>query len=390
MANQPRSGAARQQQQSRPQEDRPHGSAGGGGGRRPPPPPKDVESITSAITKAVDECGVDAISKLPAMQQLLKLSQGITALRAAMTDEFVESILMPLRGSPLGFLTDKDSKPEEKDKYPLSVVRECVIDAWLRGFQAVGNEMNIISGKFYGAKAGFERLVLEYPGLTELILEPGVPQPMGESVALVPFIASWKLNGHPMRMDCVKVGTVGEDGKVVGVGPDMRIPVKVNSGMGPDAIIGKAYRKVYFRIWARLKGGTFGLMEGDASETIDTQGEAAPVNERPSTKAGALRGMASAHQAKKASVPPPANDAPAQQVPTDVDPAKVLAELGAADPDWATGDSSLLEAIRGWTPLERLDAFEWASIRNDPTAKEDEIPERPEWTTFERQPGEEG
>lgn len=115
----------------------------------------------------------------------------------------------------------------------------------------------------------------------------------------------------------------------------------------------------------------------------------APTAVAGQSKATALKDMAAAHQQKKASVPPPANDAAAT---VDISPEKVIAELALVDGDWGTGEPALLAAVRDWTPGERALAFEWASAMNDPTntADDDDLPERPEWTRFERQPGEEG
>jgi hypothetical protein len=192
------------------------------------------------------------------------MAQGITKLRQLLTIDFVKENIMPLQGSPLGFLTDQD----KGGGYSPEVVRECSIEAMLRGIRVVGNEMNIISGRMYVAKGGAKRLVLEYPGLSNLQMDPGVPYMAGEKGALVPFSATWLLDGKEMKLVCEYVK---EGDKVT----DTRIPVKVNGGMGSDAIVGKAYRKMYVRIYDRLTGIV--LPDADVGDFITTEGMPAPA-----------------------------------------------------------------------------------------------------------------
>lgn len=222
-----------------------------------------IEKVSESIEAALSECGVDVIGKLPAFMQAVRMAQGISALRAALSDQFVQSVLMPLQGSKLGFLTDKD----KDGGYGLHVVRDCCIEAMLRGFNVVGNEFNIIAGGFYGAKAGWERKVGEYPGLTDLVHQPGVPQLVGDKGALVPYVLTWRLNGTPMALRCLQEKD----------GADLRIPIKVNAGMGSDAILGKAARKILFRAYQRINGSTLGASEGEVGdEAILTTAEPAP------------------------------------------------------------------------------------------------------------------
>ena len=224
-----------------------------------------IQKVSQAIELAIGECGVEAISNLPTFIRAVKMASGISALRAALTDQFVVSTLMPLQGSKLGFLTDKD----KDGGYGMAVVRDVAIEAMLRGFSIVGNEFNIIAGGFYGAKAGWERKVGEYPGLTDLVLQPGVPQGVGDKGSLVPYVASWRLDGKEMTLRCVQEKD----------GADLRIPIRVNAGMGADAVIGKATRKVLFRIYQRINGSTFGAVDGEVGDdAITTTGESVPTS----------------------------------------------------------------------------------------------------------------
>jgi hypothetical protein len=366
-----------------------------------------IEKVSQAIEAAVAECGIERISGLPAFMQAVKMAQGISALRAALTDQFVAQAIMPLQGSKLGFLTDKD----KEGGYGIHVVREASIEAMLRGFSVVGNEFNIIAGGFYGAKAGFARKVLEFPGLTDLVLEPGVPQLIADKGALVPYTATWRLDGKPMVMACEYT----KEGEKI---TDRRIPVKVNAGMGTDAVLGKAERKLFARIFQRLNGNTFGLVDGEVGdEPIVTTGEPAPSpvpegtpegkrvpvvrlsGKRGPAPAAAEPTPAPASETKatepKAADPKPEGGAipisrprrqPAQDLPLTW-PA-VQAVLALADPAWY-GEAQLT-TIMGWTPEQMRLAHEWARAFNDKSVEDKDLPARPHFTVLGRDPGQEG
>jgi hypothetical protein len=197
--------------------------------------PEKVEEIERIIA----EHGLSSISQLGQISMMLAMAQGLQKLDAALTPEIMQPI-MALQGSRLGFLTDKD----KEGGYGQAVVKRCVIEAFLRGVRPLQNEMNIIAGQFYGTREAFVRLLKELDGLTELRLNLGVPKGSNGG-AVVTCSATWKFKGKADAMDA-------------------EIPVKVNSGMGADAILGKAERKFRCRIYNRLTGSEF--PEGDAVE----------------------------------------------------------------------------------------------------------------------------
>jgi hypothetical protein len=221
---------------------------------------KAIDDATAEIERVLEKCAPAALAQMPAMRQAVTLAGGVQALRKALSDELVGRVFMPLQGSPLGFLTDKD----QNGGYPIATVRDCLIEGMIRGLQPVNNEINIISGRMYAAKNGVRRLVMHWPGLTDLRITPGVPQMAGDRGALIAMRATWKLNGTPMEL------YRGQTKSADGVIEDSRIAVRVNSGMGPDAIIGKAERKIFKAIHEILTNGTTTLEDGEA---IDTVGE---------------------------------------------------------------------------------------------------------------------
>lgn len=368
-----------------------------------------IEKVSEAIEAAITECGIRSIAKLPKFMQAIRMAQGIAAMRTALSDDFVRGTLMPLMGTTLGFLTDLDHDKDGR-RYGINVVRDCAIEAMLRGFNVVGNEFNVIAGRFYGTRAGFERQVLEFPGLANLVLQPGVPHLVADKGALVPFSASWTLHGEAMRIECQQT----KDGM------DLRIPVKVNSGMGPDAIIGKATRKMLYRIWSRINGASYGLVDGEiGDEPLVTTGEPAPSLPAPSPvpagtpegkriklgrgKAVAPRETEGAAAAAPAPAPRPLQPTPAAAVPASppassstvklpggdgsapVDLVELHETLAQVDDRWAgPGRRAMLER---WTEPERLTALLWAQLVLDDGPLELQS-KRPPHTVLERQPGE--
>lgn len=202
-------------------------------------------NVLSQFESIATECNLVAIQNRGHLERALKLSSGMQQLRELMTPDVVHHFCA-LQGSALGFRTDKD----RNGGYDGNTIKEAVIEATLRGVYPVGNEFNIISGRCYVTREGFTRLLREYPGLTDLEIDLGVPViKSGQNTgAIVPFKAKWKLDKRDMDMR-------GE------------IPVKVNGGMGSDAILGKADRKVKARIHNRISGTSFS--DGDADDVRD-------------------------------------------------------------------------------------------------------------------------
>lgn len=176
------------------------------------------------------------------------IAHSIEAIRGALTNEIMQDV-MRLQNSPLGFKTDKQG-----GGYPVETVRDCVTQALIRGLRITGNEFNIIAGNLYVTKEGCKRAVREFPGLTDLKYQPGVPKTQGDVGALVDCKASWKLDGVPDEMRCE--------------GP-YAIPVRINKGMGADAILGKAESKMFRRIYDRLTSSELSLPDPDENTEVE-------------------------------------------------------------------------------------------------------------------------
>lgn len=235
-----------------------------------------IEDTMIEIQRVADDTSIAKLHELPQTTRALRLMQGLRQLRTLFDGEILSGI-KELMDCNLGFRTDR--APGTRDKagnqvapYPDKVVRDCIIEGMLRGANIIGNELNIISARCYLTKEYYERLVREL--VSDLRVVEGVPQ-MCSGGALVPMRASWVFEGRPDSIDCVKTPE-----------EDHRIPVRVNAGMGTDAIIGKAYRKLYAKIHRRVTGSTW-LEEETRDSTMEIPTSDYVVHEEPATEATA-------------------------------------------------------------------------------------------------------
>lgn len=226
-----------------------------------------------AIEQACEQCNMSRLATLSPIRRTLALARGMQIIRNQLVGPVMKDI-MALANTPLGFLTDR--KPGQRDKhgkevspYSEAVIRDAVVEGMLRGASIIGNEMNVLVGRCYLTKQYFERAVREWPGLTDLAITEGVPtRATASRYVLVPMRASWRLNGVPHDLRCEHTSE-----------GDSRIAVIENEGMGVDAVLGKARRKFFARILARLTGSEWvsEQAELDTGETIDVEASTEPA-----------------------------------------------------------------------------------------------------------------
>ncbi len=182
------------------------------------------------------------------------MSTAISDLKQALTPEYMKPI-MSLQGQKLGFKTDQDAK----GGYPEEVVKSCLIDAVLIGLEPVGNQFNIISGNMYPTREGLTYLLNNIYGLSYEII-PQLPRINSDkSSAAIVMAISWTIGGEEKKRE-------------------IEIPVKMNSYMGTDAVIGKAHRKARMWLFNTLNGtdfsdGDVNDIEARKSATIDINHE---------------------------------------------------------------------------------------------------------------------
>lgn len=190
-----------------------------------------LDRTSQACSKQLIEAG-----KNEAVKALI-VARSIKQFKSLLSDAVMADI-MELQNSPLGFKTDR----AKDGGYSKDVVRDCVVQAFMRGLRVTGNEINIIAGNLYVTKEGFERLLSELPGLSNLWIQCGVPTTK-DGGALVPAKSSWQYYGVADQLTAEETPT-----------GDYRLPIRVNSAMGVDAILGKAKSKMLRNIYARITG----------------------------------------------------------------------------------------------------------------------------------------
>lgn len=105
------------------------------------------------------------------------MAMAIKDLREALTPEAMSAV-KELAGTSLGFMTDKQGDKQ----YDVATIRECVVEAMIRGVGVVGNQFNIIAGRFYMARNGWEAK-LRKAGCTQIVPTVGKPEDTREGKA---------------------------------------------------------------------------------------------------------------------------------------------------------------------------------------------------------------
>jgi hypothetical protein len=170
----------------------------------------------------------------------LEVAASVQDLRALFDRPEVKERIVALQDTAIGFRTDRDpnvtnrktNQPNVPYSYP--IVRDCAIEASLRGLQMVGNQWNIISSRQYTTKEGFEYLIRKHKAVSDFRPIIGVPKNQTGG-SLVECKATWKLDGLPQNLEVV-------------------IPVKSDDWSGADQIIGKATRKFLRRCYEMMTG----------------------------------------------------------------------------------------------------------------------------------------
>ena len=224
-----------------------------------------IDEASERIEKVVAACDIVKLSNMAALEQAITLARGIEALKRVFNTQIITEVFMPLQGSSLGFRTDKD----RDGGYNAAVVRNVWIQGCIWGLQPVNNELNIIAENPYAAKNGLERKVRE--ATRGLIIRPGVPVTSHDGMnALLPMRATWIIGDK--RYDLIK-----DVSNVDGAPFDERYSIRVNKGMGADAVIGKGLRKVYRDILNMITNGAVQLVDGDVTDTTAEVLESKPV-----------------------------------------------------------------------------------------------------------------
>lgn len=210
-------------------------------------PSSTAEALEAAATQAVT--GFTAASSGSILAQL-EVAANIEQLRSLFDDPQIKARIIALQDAPIGFRTDKDPKiknfksGQHNTPYPYEIVKDIVIEASLRGLQLVGNQFNIIAGRFYCTKEGFEGLIRKLDFVTDFRPIIGVPMAKNGGV-IIDCSATWKQHGSQRDIQAL-------------------IPIKENSTGTADQYIGKATRKLLKRCYEMMTGNS--MNDGDAED----------------------------------------------------------------------------------------------------------------------------
>lgn len=212
------------------------------------------DELVAALDRAAEN-GLLALTESSQFKRAFMVAHSMSELKAILTPE-VMAPFMELQNTSLGFKTDKPN-----GGYSMDVVRECVIAATLNGVHCVGNEFNIISGQCYVTKNGFGHKLkdIQLNGWKDASRDiksfgwmetPGVPV-LKNGGAIIEYTLDWTINGKAFNKT-------------------LTLAIRVNSGMGADAIIGKASRKARAWLFSAVTGMEIGDGDADDANIVDT------------------------------------------------------------------------------------------------------------------------
>jgi len=214
------------------------------------------------------------------IQESLVLAKGMELLQTEFKNSLaIKATILNMANKKIGFMTDRSpsaikyAKAKQKKEiipYTYDELAECCIEALLKGYRLISNEFNVIAGGFYAAKNGKYRKITEYPGINNFKFGTGLPEYTIQNqlayngvekvqYAQISCWAEWELNA--------KKNTIGKTNKTPNEEP-MIFNIRVNAGMGNDALVGKALSKLFSMVLFRLDGI---LLSESTDISIDTE-----------------------------------------------------------------------------------------------------------------------
>lgn len=223
----------------------------------------------------------------------------VSLLRQALTDEVMDAVFMPLMNTKIGFLTDRNGRPnsrgEVKPPYSKEIVRDAVIDAVAIGLLPTGNQFNIIAERMYPTKEGYTSLLRKLG--VKYFIEVSYDKSQTQGFAEIPCKITYQYNGEKNGFSIIAT-------------------VKKDNYSSPDQLRGKAERRAKKALYEYLTGCDFGDADEDSSRVVDAVAEEIhdeankggvisaeqPAQEAPAPKAGRAATKAAA-EPKDANIP---------------------------------------------------------------------------------------
>lgn len=193
-------------------------------------------------------------------------ANALATLRRLITPEIMQQAVLPLMGTRVGFLTDKDN--DRDGPYPEGIVKDAIIEAMMAGVPLIGNRFNILGKRFYLTREGVAFKLDRFPGLTYEI-SPSIPSDEKEpEFVRLP-------SGKTMTKKGEATVSVSVTWKVAGVDKEeqfrfLSFRVSVNRGMSTEAVQGKAWCRAAKWLWTKVSGYDVAVTDGEGV-TIDAE-----------------------------------------------------------------------------------------------------------------------
>ena len=227
--------------------------------------------VISRIAREGIQAFNEAMS-LDDFESQVRVAEYMDCMRTAI-EPFMPAIIK-LRDSPLGFRTDR-GKESNKPAYDEATVKECVVEALLRGVKLVGDQFNIIAGRTYITLNGY-RLLVNGSGCQQLTYEVD-PIELNEKEHKIRGKAAWVLDGKNYSIEkqfCCKAH-LSKSGYPITTWEQTQ---------------GKATRKLFKSIYETVTGRAFHEPDEDVREdAIEVEG--AVVDEPTSIEASATEAL---------------------------------------------------------------------------------------------------
>lgn len=206
----------------------------------------------------------------------------VSLLRNALTDEVMDSVFMPLMNTKIGFLTDRNGRPNSRGQvkplYSREVVRDCVIDAVAIGLLPTGNQFNIIAERMYPTKEGYTALLRKLG--VKYFIEVSYDKSQTAGFAEIPCKITYQYDGEKNGFSTVAT-------------------VKKDDYSSQDQLRGKAERRAKKALYEYITGCDFGDADEDSSRAVD----AVAVEIKDEANKGSVIGMTGDQQDAPAAAP---------------------------------------------------------------------------------------
>lgn len=193
--------------------------------------------------------GLQIVSNFGAAFQAVSV---VSLLKQALTDEVMDAVFMPLMNTKIGFLTDRNGRPNSRGQikplYSREVVRDCVIDAVTIGLLPTGNQFNIIAERMYPTKEGYTALLRKLG--VKYFIEVSYDKGQTPGFAEIPCKISYNYDGEKNGFSIIAT-------------------VKKDDYSSPDQLRGKAERRAKKALYEYITGCDFGDADEESSRTVD-------------------------------------------------------------------------------------------------------------------------